>query len=240
MLSVCLPSLSETPLPRSAADRAPLESLSPLRRAHSSSVSPTPPPWLLVLSSFPLPGLSPLQGCRMWPLGLVLIASVVSNPVRPHGRQPARLRCPWDSPGKNTGVGCCAVLQGVFLTQGSIARLLHGRWALYSLSRLGSPPRLVPLFPTLPRNSHPVFGLQSCPATPIFQSPAQPSPLNSSGVARPLPRITTGGSGRHRSVNTWKTTLPANSRLPQSRASGYLHPKLGVVFGSCLSLTPCI
>ena len=26
--------------------------------------------------------------------------------LRPHGLQPARLLCPWDSPGKNTGVGC--------------------------------------------------------------------------------------------------------------------------------------
>ena len=33
------------------------------------------------------------------------VASVVSHPVRPHRRQPTRLRHPWDSPGKNTGVG---------------------------------------------------------------------------------------------------------------------------------------
>ena len=32
--------------------------------------------------------------------------SVVSDSVRPHRRQPTRLLCPWDSPGKNTGVGC--------------------------------------------------------------------------------------------------------------------------------------
>ena len=32
---------------------------------------------------------------------------------------PARLLCPWDSPGKNTGVGCHFLLQGIFLTQGS-------------------------------------------------------------------------------------------------------------------------
>ena len=30
----------------------------------------------------------------------------------------ARLLCPWDSPGKNTGVGWCAFHQGIFLTQG--------------------------------------------------------------------------------------------------------------------------
>ena len=32
--------------------------------------------------------------------------SVVSDSSRPHGLQPTRLLCPWDSPGKNTGVGC--------------------------------------------------------------------------------------------------------------------------------------
>ena len=36
--------------------------------------------------------------------------------------QPARLLCPRDSPGKNTGVGCHALLQGIFPTQGSNLR----------------------------------------------------------------------------------------------------------------------
>ena len=39
------------------------------------------------------------------------VPSVVSDPVRPHRRQPTRLRRPWDSPGKNTGVGCPFLLQ---------------------------------------------------------------------------------------------------------------------------------
>ena len=34
------------------------------------------------------------------------VVSVVSDSVQPHRRQPTRLPCPWDSPGKNTGVGC--------------------------------------------------------------------------------------------------------------------------------------
>ena len=34
-----------------------------------------------------------------------------SDSVRPHRRQPTRLRRPWDSPGKNTGVGCHFLLQ---------------------------------------------------------------------------------------------------------------------------------
>ena len=39
--------------------------------------------------------------------------------------QPARLLCPWDSPGQSTGVGCHFLLQGIFLTQGLNLLLLH-------------------------------------------------------------------------------------------------------------------
>ena len=35
----------------------------------------------------------------------------MSDSVRPHRRQPTRLLCPWDYPGKNTGVGCHFLLQ---------------------------------------------------------------------------------------------------------------------------------
>ena len=42
-----------------------------------------------------------------------------------YGLQPVRLLCPWDSPGKNTAVSCRALLQGIFLTQGSNLCLLH-------------------------------------------------------------------------------------------------------------------
>ena len=41
--------------------------------------------------------------------------SVVSESLQPHGLQPTRLLCPWASPGKNTGVGCHFLLQGIFL-----------------------------------------------------------------------------------------------------------------------------
>ena len=39
------------------------------------------------------------------------VASVMSDSVRPHRQQPTRLPRPWDSPGKNTGVGCHFLLQ---------------------------------------------------------------------------------------------------------------------------------
>ena len=44
-----------------------------------------------------------------------------------------------DSPGRNTGMGCHALLQGIFPTQGLNLGLLHWRWILYSLSHQGSP-----------------------------------------------------------------------------------------------------
>ena len=51
----------------------------------------------------------------------------------------APLPCPWDFPGKNTGVDCCFVLQGIFLTQGSNLGLPHCRQILYHLSHQESP-----------------------------------------------------------------------------------------------------
>ena len=39
------------------------------------------------------------------------VASVVCDSVQPQRQQPTRLSCPWDSPGKNTGVGCHFLLQ---------------------------------------------------------------------------------------------------------------------------------
>ena len=38
------------------------------------------------------------------------VASVMSNTLQPHGLQPTRLLCPWDFPGKSTGVGCHRLL----------------------------------------------------------------------------------------------------------------------------------
>ena len=54
-----------------------------------------------------------------------------SNPM---DCSPTRLLCPWDFPGKNTGVGCHCLLQRIFPTQGSNPGLLHCRQMLYRLS----------------------------------------------------------------------------------------------------------
>ena len=56
------------------------------------------------------------------------------NSFQPRGLQPTRLLCPWGSSGKNTGVGCRALIQGIFPTLGSnpcVLGLLHYRRILY-------------------------------------------------------------------------------------------------------------
>ena len=60
-----------------------------------------------------------------------LVAKSCPTLLQPHGLQPSKFLCPWDFPGKNTGVCCHFLLQGIFLTQGSNPHLLHCRQILY-------------------------------------------------------------------------------------------------------------
>ena len=60
--------------------------------------------------------------------------SLISNSLQPH-----ELKCPWNSPGQNTGVGSHSVLQGIFPTLESNPGLPHCKWILYQLSHQGSP-----------------------------------------------------------------------------------------------------
>ena len=73
----------------------------------------------------------------------VLSHSVVSDSLQPHGLQTTRLLCPCNSLGKNTRVGCHALLQGIFPIQGSNPSLLHCRQILYHLSHQGSKHHLI-------------------------------------------------------------------------------------------------
>ena len=54
--------------------------------------------------------------------------------LQPHKLYPARLLCPCDFPGKNTGVGCYLLFQGTFRTQGWNLCLCIGRRILYYLA----------------------------------------------------------------------------------------------------------
>ena len=56
-------------------------------------------------SGLPFP--SPMHESEKWKWS----GSVVSNSSQPHGLQPTRLLCPWDFPGKSTGVGCHCLLR---------------------------------------------------------------------------------------------------------------------------------
>ena len=69
------------------------------------------------------------------PLACLLVAQSMKH----HRLQPARLLSPWDSPGKDTGVGFHSLLQGIFLIQRSSLGLLHCRQIPYYLSHQESP-----------------------------------------------------------------------------------------------------
>ena len=70
----------------------------------------------------------------------MLVAQSCPTPRDPHGSlcDSARLLCPWDSPGKNTGVSSPSLLQRIFPTQGSNPGLLHHRQIPDCLSHQGS------------------------------------------------------------------------------------------------------
>ena len=69
----------------------------------------------------------------------VLSHSVVSNSLWPHDCSPPGSSVHGDSPGKNIGEGCHALLQGIFPVQGLNPHLPHCRQILYHLSHQGSP-----------------------------------------------------------------------------------------------------
>ena len=69
------------------------------------------------------------------------VCSAMFNFLQSHGLQSTRLLCPWDPPGKNTGVSCHFLLQGIIPTQGStlcLWHLLNQQADSLSLSYLGS------------------------------------------------------------------------------------------------------
>ena len=82
------------------------------------------------------------RGCQAvcpWISGVCVSLSVMPNSLWPHGLEPTCILSPWDSPGRNTGVGYHSLLQGSFPTQGSNPGLPHCRRILYCLRYLGSP-----------------------------------------------------------------------------------------------------
>ena len=108
---------------------------------------------------------------------------VVSDSLRPHGLQPTRLLCPWDSPGRNTGVSCHFLLQGIFPTQASNPGLLHWQAGSSSLRHLGSP--------CLTSKAHAgIWGMAGAPSSSSVITPTLGRPTSNNrpggGRARPL------------------------------------------------------
>ena len=96
----------------------------------------------------------------LWPVK-EKVAQSCPDSLRPHG-----LYRPWNSPGQNTGVGSCSLLQGIFPTQGLNPSLLHCRRILYQLSHKGNPymkPNIGPEFPIKIQRMKNLTGLLYCP-----------------------------------------------------------------------------
>ena len=81
--------------------------------------------------------------CRSCPYVCACSIAQLCPTLRPHGLYSTRLPCPWDFPGKNTGLHCHSLLQWIFSTQGSNPGLLHQQTDSLLLHHLGSP---VPAF----------------------------------------------------------------------------------------------
>ena len=76
----------------------------------------------------------------------VCVCSVMSDSLCTRDVVACQILCPWDSPDKNTGVDCHALLQGIFLTQESKPCVLHwqaGSLPLCHLRRLDQSPAFV-------------------------------------------------------------------------------------------------
>ena len=82
----------------------------------------------------------------MFSLYMCLVAQSCPTLCNPKDCSPPGSSVYGDSPGKSTGVGCHALLQGIFPTQGLNPGLLHYRRILYHLSYQGSPMFSVALF----------------------------------------------------------------------------------------------
>ena len=111
---------------------------------------------------------------------------------------PIRLLCPWNSPGKNTGVGCHSCLQGIFLTRGLNLGLLHCRQILYHLSH------------SKPAAAAAAKSLQSCPTLcePTDGSPPG-SPVSGILQARTLEWVAVFFSNAWK----WKVKVKSLSRV---------------------------
>ena len=109
------PRPSQTELSGHQAQQSPVTALRVVRLVFDFTfLIHTPPPYLHAF----------LLICRILPLlnttsCVRITCPVMSGSLQSHGLQFTRPLCPWDFPGRNTGVDCLFLLQGNFLAQGS-------------------------------------------------------------------------------------------------------------------------
>ena len=70
---------------------------------------------IFCISCFGRQILYPWESGRLFLPMLLFRCSVMPDSLQPHGLQPPRLLCPWNSPGKSAGVGCCFLPQFHYL-----------------------------------------------------------------------------------------------------------------------------
>ena len=162
----------------------------------------------------------------------------MSDSLRPHGPEPTRLLCPWDFPGKSTGVGCHFLLQGIFLTQGSNPGLLHCRQMLYRLNYQGSRRlRELPLLLLLSRFSR--VRLCATPQTAAHQAPPSLGFSRQghwSGLPFPSPMHESEKGKWSRSVLSWGIDL----KLFRKAHSPARWPQVGRALASLLASSTCL
>ena len=108
----------------------------------------TPDRWISLLQpiherrhmAFPVPHPPPPpRPVTGWVVCCVCVCVFLVTQSCPSFATPASLPCQWNFPGKNTGVGCHSLLQGIFLTQGPNPGLLHYRQIFHCLSHQRRP-----------------------------------------------------------------------------------------------------
>ena len=118
--------------------------------------NPCPLHWQMHFLSTVPPGKSLFQAfdeldyCPLFHKHTIICACVRAQSLsRVHRLYPTRLLCPWDFPGKNTGVACHFPLQGIFPTQGlnpCLLCLLYWQVDSLPLRHLGSKHTTIHLF----------------------------------------------------------------------------------------------
>ena len=81
-----------------------------------------------------------LKFAKLYIYGCFLVTKLCPTLLQPHGQEPNRLPSPWDFPGKNTGVGCHFLFQGITQPRGRtqvscITGRFYTTWATGKLSR---------------------------------------------------------------------------------------------------------